>query len=77
MVELFANNGDPDQMLHSVPSDLGLHCLPITHFGASRLKCVNFAFVPFQNGGLPVLLKERSYSPQTNASAWQTVHMKC
>ena len=33
MVELFANSGDPDQMLHSVASDLGLHCLPITLFG--------------------------------------------
>ena len=30
---LFAGNGDPDQMLHSVASDLGLHCL-----GVSRLK---------------------------------------
>ena len=29
MVELFANSGDPDQML-SVVSDLGLHCLPAT-----------------------------------------------
>ena len=27
--KLFANEGDPDQMLHSVASDLGLHCLPI------------------------------------------------
>ena len=30
MAELFANSGDPDQMLHSVASDLGLHCLLIT-----------------------------------------------
>ena len=30
MVELFANSGDPDQMLRSVASDLGLHCLPVT-----------------------------------------------
>ena len=30
MVELFANSGDPDQTLHSVASDLNLHCLPIT-----------------------------------------------
>ena len=30
MVELFANNGDPDQMLHSAASALDLHCLPIT-----------------------------------------------
>ena len=33
MVELFANNGDPD----SVASDLGLHCLPITLLRVSRL----------------------------------------
>ena len=33
MVELFANSGDPDQMLHSAASDLGLHCLPVTHLG--------------------------------------------
>ena len=38
MAELFANIGDPDQMSHSVVSDLGLHCLPITLFGVSRLK---------------------------------------
>ena len=28
--KLFANSGDPDQMPHSVASELGLHCLPIT-----------------------------------------------
>ena len=33
MVELFANSGDPDQTSHSVASDLGLHCLPVTHLG--------------------------------------------
>ena len=31
MTKLFANSGDPDQMPHSVVSDLGLHCLPIRH----------------------------------------------
>ena len=35
MVELFANSGDPDQMPHSVASDLGLHCLPVTRLGLS------------------------------------------
>ena len=25
MIKLFANSGDPDQMLHSVVYDLGLH----------------------------------------------------
>ena len=33
MVKLFANSGDPDQMLHSVPFDLGLHYIPITILG--------------------------------------------
>ena len=27
-------------MMHSVVSDLGLHCLPMTLFGIFRLKCV-------------------------------------
>ena len=38
--ELFANSGDPDQMPHSAASDLGLHCLPITRLGVSRLQWV-------------------------------------
>ena len=45
MVELhvhfvFVNSGDPDQMLHSAASDLGLHCLPITLLGVSRLQWI-------------------------------------
>ena len=40
MVELFAKSGDPDQM-QSLASDLGLHCLPITLSGVSRLQWVN------------------------------------
>ena len=43
MVELFANSGDPDQMPRSVASDLGLHCLPNTLLGVSRLQWVNIA----------------------------------
>ena len=41
--KLFANSGDPDQMPHSVASDLGMHCLPITGIllGVSRLQWVN------------------------------------
>ena len=30
MAKQYANSGDPDQMPHSVASDLGLHCLPFT-----------------------------------------------
>ena len=40
MVELFASSGDPDQKPHSVASDLGLHCLPNTLLGVSRLQWV-------------------------------------
>ena len=41
MAELFANSGDPDQMPHSVASDVGLHFLPITLLWVSRLQWVN------------------------------------
>ena len=40
MDKLFVNGGDPDQMLHSAVSDLGLHCLPIILLVVSRLKWV-------------------------------------
>ena len=40
MAKLFANSGDPDQMQHSVVSDLGLHCFPVTLLGVSRLQWV-------------------------------------
>ena len=40
MVELFAYSGDPDQMPRSAASDLGLHSLPITLLGVSRLPWV-------------------------------------
>ena len=38
MAKPFANSGDPDQMLHSAASDLGLLCLPITLLGVFRLQ---------------------------------------
>ena len=41
MVELFSNNGDPDQMPHSAASHLDLHCLPITLLWVSQLQWVN------------------------------------
>ena len=41
MVELsFANNADAGQTPHSAASDLGLHCLPVTLLGVSRLQWV-------------------------------------
>ena len=41
MAELFANSGDPDQMLPSAAFDLGLHCFPITLLRISRLQWIN------------------------------------
>ena len=41
MAILLANSEDPDQMPHSVASDLGLHCLSITLLQVSRLQWVN------------------------------------
>ena len=41
MAKLFTNSGDPDQTPHSVASDLGMHCLPLTLLGVSRLQWVN------------------------------------
>ena len=38
MVDLIANSGGPDQTLHSAASSLGLHCLPVTFLGVSRLQ---------------------------------------
>ena len=40
MAEVFANSGDPDQTSRSAASDLGLHCLPVTLSGVSRLQWV-------------------------------------
>ena len=48
MVKLFAKSEDHDQTPHS---DLGLHCLPITLLGVSRLqwvKSVNEMFDRFE-----------------------------
>ena len=47
MAKLFANSGDPDQMLPSAASDLGLHCLSITLLGVSRLQWVNSSLILF------------------------------
>ena len=41
MVVLFANRGDSDQTPRFAASDLGLHYLPFTLLGVSRLRLVN------------------------------------
>ena len=45
MAKLLANSEDPDQSPHSTVSDLGVHCLPITLLGVSRLQWVNEAYL--------------------------------
>ena len=42
MIELFVSSGDPDLNPHSAVSDLGLHCLPDTSLGVSRLQWINY-----------------------------------
>ena len=50
MAKLFANSGDPDQMLHSAASDLGLHCLLITLLRVSSLQWVKQASAIWRSG---------------------------
>ena len=40
MTKPFENSGDPDQTPRSAASELGLHCLPVTLLGVSRLQLV-------------------------------------
>ena len=40
MTKLFANSEDPDHRPQNMVSDLGLHYLPITLLGVSRLQWV-------------------------------------
>ena len=48
MVELLANNGDPDQTPRSLASDLGLHCLPVNRLGISSLHWAKWnEYAPF------------------------------
>ena len=37
---LYANSVNPDQTLHSAPSDLGIHCFPTSLLGDARHKWV-------------------------------------
>ena len=54
-----------DQMPHSVASDLGLHCLPVTLLGVSRLKWVKGPFLTwFHMHEGPVSLNDASLLTQ-------------
>ena len=59
MAKLFVNSKQPDQMSHSAASklsDLGLHHLPITPLGISRLKWVKFGMGLFIDFAITDLL---------------------
>ena len=70
MAKLFANGGDPDQMPHSAVSDLGLHSLPITFLGDSRLKWVKVIITMAAEGILFLLL-----CPSHFQWGWRVVHI--
>ena len=57
MVELFANGGDPDQMLHSVASDLVPHCLHIADLFLSKMQVSYCVFI----AGYPVLRNKMDF----------------
>ena len=72
MIELFANSGDPDQ----IPvSDLGLHCLPATLLGVSRLQWVNSLPYLFHNLSKSILTcqKNPKKTMLTMLTEWQIV----
>ena len=67
---------DPDQMLCSAGSDLGLHCLPFTLLGVSRLKLVNTPSCPPFN---MCSVKESGLFMPGSSSAYlfEVVFVKC
>ena len=55
---MFANKEDLSQMLQNAASDLGLHCLPITLLGVSRLKLVNYIKWLYKQHNIDKRIKE-------------------
>ena len=74
MVELFVNSGDPDQMPHSVVSDLGLHCLPVTCLGVSSLQWVNRDKYIFGSNFYP--FRVDTFSERASCPGKQTISNK-
>ena len=61
MAKLFANSGDPDQILHSAESDLSLYCLPTTFLWDPRLKWVKHVHSLIRAGLRPSLLESLGF----------------
>ena len=55
-----ANSGDPDQTPHSVASDLGLHCLPMSYKKHARHIWVKNAVILLSHNSSRKLLKQSS-----------------
>ena len=53
--KLFANSGDPESDAKVVPSDLRLHCLPLTLLGVSRLTYVKDQISQYINSRTPII----------------------
>ena len=74
MSGLNTNSVEPDQMLCSVASELGLHCLPMSHLWDARLKWVN-SLPNFKNLNNPILHVHvlPDDVPKILLDGWQTV----
>ena len=69
-------------MSHSAASDLGLHCLPITLLGVSRLKGVKVLITSTADDNLILLLSNFSEKIRLGISCessatMQTIHINC
>ena len=77
MATLFANSGDPDQTPHSVMSDLGLHCLPITLLGVSNgFKCQAKLWQTTVYSFIIIIFGRKSLDISLELSASQSIYMK-
>ena len=65
-------------MLHSAQSDLGLHCLPITCLGVSRLQGLREGFVPLGSKLFPLRVDSLREGKQINSDqsdlSWWFIH---
>ena len=70
-VHSVSNSADPDQMPHFEASDLGLHCLPMSHKKDARLIWVNSIFLTtyqykFENQAVFKVRRHHIYIRQLN-----------
>ena len=73
MAKLFADSGNPDQMPHSVASDLGLHCLPVAFLRVSRLQWVN---VGDRRNSFPIWIESCSFSLSVQRKLQYSIYLQ-